>query len=203
MTRESLYVASTRGREKTTWYAATEDALDVTCHDEPDAPQTIEDLLGAVLARTAAETSATETLRTTLAEAESLRTLVERYDHARNVAALEALPLALQALPAVERGRILADTASGQLARVVASAAGRGVNPSRLVRAAFDLDAMDNVRSPAADSHHPHRGLPESSRDPRRTAYGRSAALARCPRRRASRLAALPTTARRADPRPR
>jgi conjugative relaxase-like TrwC/TraI family protein len=149
MTREALYVASTRGREKTTWYAATEDALDVICHDEPDAPQTIDALLGAVLARTAAESSATETLRATLTEAGSLRTLVERYDHARNMAALQALPLALQGLPAVERQRILADPSSGQLARVVGSAVGRGADPSRLVRAAFDLEDVSNVRSPA------------------------------------------------------
>jgi len=149
MTREALYVASTRGRERTSWYTATEDALEVDCHPEPEAPRTADELLGAVLARTGAEDSATETLRATFEEAGSLRTLVTRYDHARSVASLEALPLALDGLPAAERNRILGDPATGQLARVVAAAAGRGANPRRLVRAAFDLDDMTGVRSPA------------------------------------------------------
>jgi conjugative relaxase-like TrwC/TraI family protein len=149
MTREALYVASTRGREKTTWYAATEDVLDVDCHTEPDAPRTADELLGAVLARTGAEDSATETLRATLEDANSLRTLVARYDHARTVASLEALPLALTGLPAVQRRRILNDSAAPQLARVLAGAAGRGANTQHLITAAFDLDDMSNARSPA------------------------------------------------------
>jgi hypothetical protein len=149
MTREALYVASTRGRERTHWYAATEDALDVDCHHEPDAPHTADELLGAVLARTGAEDSATETMRATLDAAGSLRTLVTRYDHARTVASLHALPLALADLSPADRSRILADPAAGQLARLVASAVGRGADPKRLVRRAFDLDDMDAVRSPA------------------------------------------------------
>jgi len=149
MTREALYVASTRGRAGTCWYAATEDALDVDCHHEPDAPRTADELLGTVLARTGAEDSATETLRATLEDAGSLRTLVTRYDHARTVASLDALPLALDHLAPADRDRILGDPAASQLARVVASAAGRGAHPSSLVRAAFDLDDMTSVRSPA------------------------------------------------------
>jgi conjugative relaxase-like TrwC/TraI family protein len=150
MTREALYVASTRGREGTCWYTATEDALDVDCHHEPDAPRTADELLGAVLARTGAEDSATETMRQTLEQAGTLRTLVARYDHARTVASLEALPFALAGLSAADRQRVLGDPAAGQLARVVASAVGRGADPNRLVRAAFDLDDMTGVRSLAA-----------------------------------------------------
>ncbi|GAB3785741.1 MobF family relaxase [Nocardioides ungokensis] len=149
MTRESLYVASTRGREKTTWYAATEEVLDVDCHHEPDTPRTADELLGTVLARTGAEDSATETTRAVFEEASSLRTLVARYDHARNLASLEALGLALDHWPATERNRILGDPAAPHLARVVAAAAGQGADPRALVTAAFAFEDMSNVRSPA------------------------------------------------------
>lgn len=149
MTREALYVASTRGREKTTWYAATEDTLDVDCHHEPDAPRTADELLGAVLARTGAEDSATETMRAAFENAGSLRSLVARYDHARSVASLEALEIALDGWPAVERNRVTADPAAPHLARVVAEAAGRGAVPQQLLTAALELDDMSSVRSPA------------------------------------------------------
>jgi len=147
-TREALYVASTRGRDRTTWYAATDSTSEFDC-DEPETPKTVTEVLESVLARSGAETSATETLRTTLADANSLPTLVARYDHARNVAAVDALPQALSELPEADRQRILADPARAQLARTVAAAASHGANTAHVVRGAFDLDDLSNVQSPA------------------------------------------------------
>ena len=59
MTREALYVASTRGRECTTWYAATEQPYDPTDDRHPDPPATALEVLTAALARSGAELSAT------------------------------------------------------------------------------------------------------------------------------------------------
>ncbi|HET7415614.1 MAG TPA: MobF family relaxase [Arthrobacter sp.] len=149
MTREALYVASTRGRQHTTWYTATETPLDADGHDSDDAPRTAREVLTAVLSRTGAEDSATDTIRTTLEEAGSLRTLVSRYEHARTVAMNDTLQAAADALPAHERHRILADPAAPRLARSLADAAGRGASPAAVLSAALDLDDLSNVASPA------------------------------------------------------
>ena len=52
MTREALYVASTRGRASTHWYAVTEQPLDATNDHEPDPSSSATDVLASVLART-------------------------------------------------------------------------------------------------------------------------------------------------------
>jgi hypothetical protein len=83
ITREALYVASTRGRHRTTWYTATETPLDADGHDPDEAPRTATEVLGNVLARSGSEDSATATVRDTVDQASSLRNLVGRYLHAR------------------------------------------------------------------------------------------------------------------------
>jgi hypothetical protein len=149
MTREALYVTSTRGRERTTWYTATEAPLDLDCHTEPDPPRTAREVLAAVLARTGAEQSATQTIRGTLEDAGSVRTLVARYRHARDVAAGDALRLAAGSLDPRDAARVLADPAAPQLARELAAVSGHGVDPGRLLRTAWEWDEMDAARSPA------------------------------------------------------
>jgi len=149
MTREALYVASSRGRDHTTWYTATETALDVDGHAEDHAPHTVREVLTGVLARTGSEDSATDTIRQTLVEASSLPTLVARYQHARTLAAADALREAATVLPASERGRILHDRSAPYLARVLADAASRGANPSSVLKRAYEFADMSAVRSPA------------------------------------------------------
>jgi hypothetical protein len=155
MTREGLYVASTRGRACNRWYVATDDAGVLDCEHEPDPPSTVPEVLSAVLRRSGAELSATETLRTALDDASNLRTLVERYEHARERAAIDALRLALDTpdridgVPRVERARILRDKAVPHLARVLADAVGRGAHGPTLLRHAYDLEPLEGVASPA------------------------------------------------------
>lgn len=167
MTRESLYVASTRGRDGTYLYAATETGVDIDCNTEPDAPRTAHEVLTAVLARTGAEGSATETVRAVQAEATSLHALVTRYDHARNHAAGDALALAVHGLPAHLRQQVLRDPGAPHLARTLAAAAGRGVNPGALLSRAHDLEELRDVRSPALvlatriDDHARSLGIPD------------------------------------------
>jgi len=149
MTREALYVASTRGRDSTTWYVATEAPLDLDCNTEPASPHTPNEVLTAVLNRTGAETSATAAIRITLDEATQLPTLVARYDHACSLASKESLRDALRDWPDAERARILHGRGVARLASVLADAGGRGADPTRLLRAARDFDELDNVRDPA------------------------------------------------------
>ena len=150
MTREALYVASTRGRTSTHWYATTEHLLDATSHHEPEPPTTARDLLAGVLARAGGEDSATGTIRTTRQEALSLPTLVARYQHAWNHAALDALrTTADTALTPDQASRLLTDPGAGHLARVLADATSRGANPTQVLTNAIDYDTLTGVRSTA------------------------------------------------------
>ena len=151
MTREALYVASTRGRSATTWYTTTEHLLDATSDHEPDPPRTANEVLACVLDRVGTESSAVGTIRATLDEAIALPSLVARYTHARNLAAHDALKLAAtEALPDAVSRRLLDDPAAQLLAVVLADAAGRGANPVQVLTNAVDIDDLGNVRSTAA-----------------------------------------------------
>jgi conjugative relaxase-like TrwC/TraI family protein len=146
MTREALYVASTRGREATTWYAATDPTLDIDGHTEPHPAATVHELLTKILARSGSEDSAHDTLRKTDTEARSLRVLVARYQHARALAARDSLGhhiASATGIPARERQRLLHDSGAGHLAEVLADAASRGGNPARVLQAAYDLGSSD------------------------------------------------------------
>ena len=149
MTREALYVSSTRGRRATKWYVATEAAVEMDCDVEPDAPRTAHEVLTSVLRRSGAEASATRTIGATLEEACALPSLVARYEHALTLAAASALRHASKVLPTPVRERVLADTGSAYLAKTLGSAVGRGADPMDLLSAAFALEDLDQVRSPA------------------------------------------------------
>jgi hypothetical protein len=76
LSRELLYVAVTRGWQANHLYVVTDAVIDVEVHHPPQQPRTAREVLEGVLGREAAERSATETLRDTLAAADSLATLV-------------------------------------------------------------------------------------------------------------------------------
>ncbi|MFL6108016.1 MAG: MobF family relaxase [Marmoricola sp.] len=150
MTREALYVASSRGRDCTTWYVATDAGIAVDCDHEPGAPQTADEILTTVLRRTGAEDSATLAIRSVADEATALPTLIARYEHARVLASTDALRSALKSLPASAHDAILSDRAAPHLARALSTGAARGADPGRLLRAAYDYQDMDGVHSAAA-----------------------------------------------------
>ena len=187
MTREALYVASTRGRTLNRWYVATQTepapdpagpsigGTDTTsglrfaggCDREPEPPRTTEEVLTAVLRRTGAEQSATATVRAVMDESIQLPALIARYEHARTRAATDALHLAATDLPVAERTRILTDRGAPHLAAVLADAVGRGAHGPTLLRRAIDLDELDAAASPALVvaariEDHPHTlGIPD------------------------------------------
>jgi conjugative relaxase-like TrwC/TraI family protein len=80
-TRESLYVAASRGREANFLYVDTAyDPDPQTSHDNADDPQTPREVLAKVLASTGAETSAHETLRRAQHDAERWASLHAEYE---------------------------------------------------------------------------------------------------------------------------
>jgi conjugative relaxase-like TrwC/TraI family protein len=88
MTREHLYVAATRARDRTTLYVATHDVLPVDEDErvdrarwDPDA-RAAREVLHQILGHDGGELSATQTIRAHQQTAESLATLIPRYQHA-------------------------------------------------------------------------------------------------------------------------
>lgn len=79
MSRESFYVAMSRGRTGNRAYVVTDEAIDVDLHVPPRPRLDAGEVLRGVLAREGSERSATETWREALESAESLATLVPRY----------------------------------------------------------------------------------------------------------------------------
>jgi hypothetical protein len=150
MTRESLYVASSRGRTGAHWYAVTDHLLDATGEHEPDPPVTASEMLARVIARSGSEDSATATIDTTLSEATSLPTLIPRYQHTWQHAARDALRIAAEeVLSATLAERLIDEPGASQLATALATATGYGADPIQVFRAAIDLDELTNVCSTA------------------------------------------------------
>ena len=148
MTRESLYVASTRGRSRTTWYTATEDVLDLGSDREPDPPVPAIEVLTGILQRTAAELSATTTVRETQREATSLPTLVARYQHVWDEAARGVLHASVPvALPPNLARRVLSEPGFQHLATALASASAHGADAVAVLRSAAALGKCGTARS--------------------------------------------------------
>jgi conjugative relaxase-like TrwC/TraI family protein len=106
MTRENLYVISTRARETTTLYVVTHELLAFDPDDRLDRVRTdarqyvAREVLENVLAREGNQISATETLQQAADEAVSLRSLVPRHQHGTNIVATDRYTyLAHQVLP--------------------------------------------------------------------------------------------------------
>jgi len=92
MGRENFYVIISRARNGTVLYVATHELASLDLDEHVDAVRfdpgayAAREILEHVVARETAELSATEQVRTSYAEAESLSTLVPRYDHALDIA---------------------------------------------------------------------------------------------------------------------
>jgi conjugative relaxase-like TrwC/TraI family protein len=84
--REALYVLASRARDHTTLYVATEPAVDVATEHAPLGERSARDVLIEVLATEASQKSATETVRTALADGARLSRLSAQYSHAADEA---------------------------------------------------------------------------------------------------------------------
>jgi hypothetical protein len=154
ITREALYVLTTRAREKTTLYVATHD---LPFDDDAKVNQVRRDprqyagreVLLNVLATEGAALSATETITTAQESAGSLATLVPRYLHAARQDAGSRYQAAAAEALGEDGGRMLAaDPAWGAVVRRLFDAEGGGWEPARLlatVASRRELASADSV----------------------------------------------------------
>jgi hypothetical protein len=154
MTRESLYVALSRGRTTNRAYVVTDEALDVDLHIPPGPRLDALDVLRCVLAGESSEHSATETISETLQAAESLATLVPAYLDAFGRAVItEDLETAVRAGLRDAGGSDVEDRVSHSPAWHQLLVACAGDEPRALVAEAAGsrlLDGRDPVQDPAA-----------------------------------------------------
>lgn len=78
--RELFYVAMTRGKQRNNAYVIVPDADELEAHLDPPRERTLTERLTAVLARSDADLSATETLKLEVDRHASLDTLLREYD---------------------------------------------------------------------------------------------------------------------------
>ncbi|HEY1915852.1 MAG TPA: MobF family relaxase [Streptosporangiaceae bacterium] len=140
MTRESLYVITTRARERTTLYTATHELLPLDEDERLDQARTdprsyaARELLENVLAREGADLSATEAIRTAQEQAGSLATLVPRYTHAAQLAAASRYEkAAIRALGTDAGHTLITDDAWGVVVSALHTAEAQGWQPERLL----------------------------------------------------------------------
>ncbi|MGH8882133.1 MAG: ATP-dependent DNA helicase, partial [Stackebrandtia sp.] len=150
MTRESLYVAATRGRAGAHLYVPTKDLIGIDA-ERPPAPTTVaRDLLEQALGRKSGERSATEVQRDNHAECGRLPQLIARYDFALQTALREHHTHSVRAaLESVHAEDVLADPAFSALSRSLAAAESNGRNPVALLTAAATRRELDTARSVA------------------------------------------------------
>jgi conjugative relaxase-like TrwC/TraI family protein len=149
-TREALYVAASRARTATTLYVATEDLLDLDAEPPDEGPRTARQALETVLATEGGEQSATETIRRTLHEVESLPALVARYEHALATAnRARYAGTAEQAFGGPLTGRLVTDPAWATLCRALAEAEQHGYRADRILAGLADGHELQAADSPA------------------------------------------------------
>jgi hypothetical protein len=182
LSRESLYVALTRGRHANHAYVATHELLpldedhriDRPRHD-PDA-RAARETLEQIIAREGATLSATETIRRAQQDASSLATLVPNYLYAveraataRSQSLINTMfdPVTAQAIssdaafPAVVRALLRGESAGWQPEQLIASAARRGPldgadSPARLLAWRIDITIAEyRVPAPLDRPTHP------------------------------------------------
>lgn len=149
MTREQFYPGITRAAHSNFAYVVTHHHV-IDQHRETPLPQTPRAVLTGILHHTGAEVSATETLRHAQLEAESLATLVKRYNYTATYRDEERYTALLRqhAPPALQN-----DGTEG-LIHTLRNAHDLGWSPDELLHTAIRQGPLDRATDPAALLQH-------------------------------------------------
>jgi hypothetical protein len=190
MTRESLYVITSRARERTTLYTATHELLPLDEDERLDLAKTdprsyaAREVLENVLAREGAELSATEAIRTSQQHVGSLATLAPRYLHAALLLATSRYQKAALTAFGEDAGRLLmADPAWGVVVSALHTAETQGWQPGQLLTAVVptrELHTADSIGAVIAwriQAHTSDRTPPPPLNQPTQADLQRYAAL--------------------------
>ncbi|MGH8880752.1 MAG: ATP-binding domain-containing protein, partial [Stackebrandtia sp.] len=158
MAREHLYVAATRARHTTHLYAVTHQILPA----DPDARLdklrwdtdaiAAREVLETIIAREGTEKSATETVRDTITDAESLATLVPRFQHALEAATRDHYTHTMTTVLGNSIADLITTDGAGPVVRALLAAEAAGWKPTDILDFAAAQGHLDNadIESPAA-----------------------------------------------------
>lgn len=145
LSREQLYTLVTRATHDNRLYVETHRHT-IDSHQETPPERTARSVLEAALTRSSAETSATEEIRASLTAAESLCTLVTRYNHVARLGVEERIDATLDLhLPA-----LLDSPAAPALRQTLRTAEDLGWRTEHLLPAALAAGPLDDAVDPAA-----------------------------------------------------
>jgi conjugative relaxase-like TrwC/TraI family protein len=191
MTREELYVALSRAREKTTLYTVTHDVLPYDTDPQVDLPRhdpdtyAAREVLELVLRRESAELSATATIHAHQEEAASLATLGPRFDHAVETLTRAHHTRVVQDVLDPDLARaVTEDDAFSAVTRALRRAGADGWQPEQILAAAARQGDLREADSPAQllawrINHHAENRTPTAHlAEPSREDAARYAALA-------------------------
>jgi conjugative relaxase-like TrwC/TraI family protein len=170
--REQFYTGTTRAHHENHIYVETHQHT-IDSHQETPLEQNARDVLVGVLAHSSAETSATEELRDSLAEAGSLRPLVVRHNYVAQLGAEERIDAVLTELTPT----LLASPATPALRQTLHTAEDLGWQVEHLVPAALAHGPLDDARDPAAVLQWRVEQITLRDRPPQRTAAATSAQI--------------------------
>ncbi len=155
MTRETLYVAMTRGRVSNTAYTATADA-DLELHQDDGEDATGRHVLAGVLARVGAEQSAHETLREEQDRWGTIAQLAAEYDTIAAAAQHDRWTQLIRAsgLTDDQANQVLTSEALGALSAALRTADAHHLNPEELLPKLLDDRDLDDADDIAAVLHH-------------------------------------------------
>jgi len=155
-TREVLYVAATRGRESNRIYVDTSyDPDPQTSHDGISEPQSVRDVLAAVLENEGADVSAHETMRRAQHQSEDFTTLAGEYQTLARVAQAERWDALLErcGLNEEQLEQVRASEAHGPLLAALRDAEARGLDVDEAVPSLVAARSLADVEDPAAVLH--------------------------------------------------
>lgn len=145
MSRETLYVAATRGRGANHLYAVTEHVLDAEAERPADENQPARAVLTTVLARSEADPSATEAIRAEQAAADNIATHLARWEYIADHAKTDHIDATLRkALPTGVTEKLQKDAAWPYLRRYVRWL---GLDAQQVVSEAWNRSPMTRAKS--------------------------------------------------------
>jgi hypothetical protein len=148
-TRESVYVAMTRGRSENHAYVVTEELLDPDL-ERPAPPAAVPgDAFAAAISRSGAELSAHETIDVAIEDEDATSTLLARYHHAIDLIARSSAP-AIEVLDEHDRELMADDPAWASAEAAIAHLRRAGSSDLEIRQLLYESGPLGRADSPGA-----------------------------------------------------
>jgi conjugative relaxase-like TrwC/TraI family protein len=146
-TRESVYVAMTRGRSENHAYVVTDELLDPDLERPAPPAAAAGDAFAAAVSRTGTELSAHETIDEAFDQEQATPTLLARYHHAIDLIARDAAP-AIEILTDADRELLADDPAWPAAEAAIGQLRRSGASDDQIRQLLYEAGPLDRAESP-------------------------------------------------------